>query len=98
MLLQVNQGSLYPALLRLEDRGWVTSEWGMSENNRRARFYTPDRGGTKQLQREADAGTGWPRLMARLLGGAPQNEELHETYASGRARRGRLRAAETTAS
>ena len=41
-LLKLNQGTLYPALLRLEQRGWISSKWGTSDNNRRARFYTPD--------------------------------------------------------
>src|SRR5712675_382205 len=53
-LLQLNQGTLYPALLRLEQRGWITSKWGTSENNRRARFYSLTRAGRRQLQREAD--------------------------------------------
>jgi transcriptional regulator len=69
-VLHLNQGTLYPALLRLEQRGWVTSKWGTSENNRRARFYSLTRAGRKQLQREADD---WHRIagiMARLLGGA----------------------------
>ena len=52
-LLKLNQGTLYPALLRLEQRGWISSKWGTSENNRRARFYTLTRAGRKQLQREA---------------------------------------------
>ena len=67
-LLQLNQGTLYPALLRLEQRGWITSRWGTSENNRRARFYALTRSGRKQLQKEAE---GWQRivgLMGRVLG------------------------------
>ena len=67
--LQLNQGTLYPALLRLEQRGWISSKWGTSENNRRARFYALTRTGRKQLQREADD---WQRIagiMARVLGG-----------------------------
>ena len=67
-LLQLNQGTLYPALLRLEQRGWITSKWGLSENNRKARFYTLTRSGRKQLEREAE---GWQRtvsIMERLLG------------------------------
>jgi len=74
-LLQLNQGTLYPALLRLEQRGWISSRWGTSDNNRRARFYTLTRSGKKQLQREAD---GWHRMaavMTRLLGGAPSTED-----------------------
>jgi transcriptional regulator len=68
-VLQLNQGTLYPALLRLEQRGWITSKWGTSDNNRRARFYSLTRAGRRQLLREADD---WHRIagiMARLLGG-----------------------------
>ncbi|HEX4565533.1 MAG TPA: PadR family transcriptional regulator [Vicinamibacterales bacterium] len=69
-VLQLNQGTLYPALLRLEQRGWIASKWGTSDNNRRARFYSLTRAGRRQLLREADD---WHRIagiMARLLGGA----------------------------
>jgi transcriptional regulator len=68
-VLQLNQGTLYPALLRLEQRGWIASKWGTSDNNRRARFYSLTRAGRRQLVREADD---WHRIagiMARLLGG-----------------------------
>jgi transcriptional regulator len=51
-LLSVNQGTIYPVLLKLEQEGAITSEWGMSENNRRARFYRLTRAGRKQLQEE----------------------------------------------
>jgi PadR family transcriptional regulator PadR len=67
-LLQLNQGTLYPALLRLEQRGWIASKWGTSENNRRARLYSLTRAGKKQLAREAED---WQRivgLMGRVLG------------------------------
>jgi len=67
-LLQLNQGTLYPALLRLEQRGWISSKWGVSENNRRARFYSLTRAGRKQLEREAEE---WHRIvgvMGRVLG------------------------------
>jgi transcriptional regulator len=67
-MLQLNQGTLYPALLRLEQRGWIASRWGTSDNNRRAKFYSLTRGGTKQLAREAAE---WQRVvdvMGRLLG------------------------------
>jgi PadR family transcriptional regulator, regulatory protein PadR len=66
-LLQLNQGTLYPALLRLEQRGWITAKWGTSENNRRAKFYSLTRAGRKQLEREA---ADWMRIvevMARVL-------------------------------
>jgi PadR family transcriptional regulator, regulatory protein PadR len=52
--LELNQGTLYPALLRLEQMGWITSKWGASENNRRAKFYAITRAGRKQLATEAE--------------------------------------------
>jgi PadR family transcriptional regulator len=63
-VLEVEQGSLYPALHRLEDRGWVSSYWGPSENNRKAKFYRLTAAGRKQLGRET---TRW-RQMARAIG------------------------------
>jgi PadR family transcriptional regulator PadR len=66
-MLQLNQGTLYPALLRLEQRGWIASKWGTSENNRRAKYYTLTRLGRKQLEREQED---WMRIvdvMGRLL-------------------------------
>jgi PadR family transcriptional regulator PadR len=60
-LLTVNQGTLYPVLLRLEQEGSIASEWGASENNRRARFYRLTRDGRKQLQAET---RGWERTAA----------------------------------
>src|SRR5215470_5800293 len=60
-LLEMNQGTLYPALLRLQQRGWIRSEWGASENNRRARFYSLTAAGRKQLAREAES---WERMAA----------------------------------
>jgi len=69
-LLEMNQGTLYPALLRLQQRGWINSKWGASENNRRARFYTLTKVGRKQLATEEE---GWERtaaLMARVLAGS----------------------------
>ena len=62
-VLRVNQGSLYPALHRLEDRGWIAAEWGVSEHNRRARFYRLTAAGRKQLAREADA---WNRFTGAV--------------------------------
>ena len=62
-VLKVNQGSLYPALHRLEDQGWVTSEWGTSENNREAKFYRLTRAGQKQLQIET---ANWERMSAAV--------------------------------
>jgi PadR family transcriptional regulator PadR len=58
-LLQLNQGTLYPALLRLQQRGWIVSKWGLSENNRKARFYSLTREGRKQLKEEAES---WGRM------------------------------------
>src|SRR3984885_4200493 len=66
-LLRMNQGTLYPALLRLEQRGWISSQWGLSENNRRAKFYSITRSGQKHLTAETE---NWERvagIMARLL-------------------------------
>lgn len=60
-LLAVNQGTLYPVLLKLEQEGAIASEWGASENNRRARFYRLTRDGRKQLQAEAQ---GWEQTTA----------------------------------
>ena len=65
--LALNQGTIYPALLRLEQKGWIKSGWGTSENNRRARFYSITATGKKRLAAEADS---WARTVAivnRLL-------------------------------
>jgi len=62
-VLKVNQGSLYPALYRLEKRGWVASEWGTSEHNRRAKFYRLTRSGTRQLEKET---RNWERLLGAV--------------------------------
>ena len=62
-ILQVQQGSLYPALHRLEHRGWIKAEWGASENNRRAKFYRLSRAGRKQLEAET---SNWKRLVAAI--------------------------------
>ena len=72
-VLRVDHGSLYPALQRLERRGWITAEWGTSENNRRARYYQLTATGRKQLAAETSK---WERLsaaIARIL--QPQAEE-----------------------
>jgi transcriptional regulator len=60
-LLCLNQGTLYPALLRLEQYGWISSEWGASDKNRKARFYSLTRAGRKQLVREE---AGWEQISA----------------------------------
>jgi len=62
-LLQLNQGTLYPALLRLEQRGWIGSKWGASENNRKAKFYSLTRTGRKQLLEETES---WDRMSAMI--------------------------------
>ena len=69
-LLSMNQGTLYPALLRLEQRGWITSKWGISENNRKARFYSLTKAGRKQLEQEAENWERMAALISRLLAGA----------------------------
>jgi len=66
-VLALNQGTLYPALLRMEQSGWIRSEWGVSENNRRAKFYAITRAGKKQLASETE---NWERtsgIIARFL-------------------------------
>jgi PadR family transcriptional regulator PadR len=68
-LLKLNQGTLYPALLRLEQRGWISSKWGASENNRKAKYYSLTRAGRKQLLAETESWERMTALMARLLGG-----------------------------
>jgi PadR family transcriptional regulator, regulatory protein PadR len=67
-LLKLNQGTLYPALLRLEQRGWISSKWGASENNRKAKYYSLTRAGRKQLLAETASWERMTALMARLLG------------------------------
>ena len=66
-LLELNQGTLYPALLRLQQRGWINSKWGASENNRRAKFYSLTRSGRRQLATEEESWARTVTLMARLL-------------------------------
>ena len=66
-VLRVNQGSLYPALLRLEQQGWIASEWGTSENNRRARFYSLTRAGRRQLAAETERWERFSEAIGRLL-------------------------------
>jgi transcriptional regulator len=62
-VLQIHQGSLYPALHRLERRGWIKARWGTSENNRRAKYYELTRSGRKQLEAEA---SDWKKLAAAV--------------------------------
>ena len=65
--LELNQGTIYPALLRLEQKGWIRSTFGTSENNRRARFYSITAAGRRQLNAEADLWTRTVAMMSRLL-------------------------------
>ena len=70
-LLQLNQGTLYPALLRMEQEGWITSHWGASEKNRKAKFYSISAAGRKQLAKET---RDWQRMSStidRFLGPFP---------------------------
>jgi len=69
-MLRLNQGTLYPALLRLQQRGWITAKWGVSDNNRKAKYYSITKAGRQQLAQEAE---GWQRMAAvinRVLEGA----------------------------
>ena len=66
-VLQVNQGSLYPALHRLEQRGWLSSSWGASENNRQAKFYQLTRAGRRQLEKERREWTRLSTAVARIM-------------------------------
>ena len=61
--LKIEDGSLYPALYRMEERGWISSEWGLSENNRRAKFYKLTRAGRKQLEAEC---ANWERISKAI--------------------------------
>ena len=70
-VLTIEEGSLYPALRRLEDKGWVRSEWGTSENNRRARFYSITAAGRAQLRLEADVWMRYATAVTRVLRTAP---------------------------
>ncbi len=66
-VLRIEEGSLYPALRRLEDRGLVSSEWGLSENNRRARYYTITAAGRKHLRTEAAVWLRYSQAVTRVL-------------------------------
>jgi PadR family transcriptional regulator PadR len=68
-LLQLNQGTLYPALIRLQQKGWIASKEGVSENNRRARFYSLTAAGRRQLKKETENWERMTALIARLLAG-----------------------------
>ena len=66
-LLYLNQGTIYPALLSLEQMGWIRSEWGVSENNRRAKYYSITRAGRKQLAAEIENWRRTSEIMVRFL-------------------------------
>jgi transcriptional regulator len=71
-VLRLNEGTVYTSLLRLQQQGWIASNWGVSENNRKAKFYSITRAGLKQLARETDD---WQRIagvIGRILGLEPQ--------------------------
>jgi PadR family transcriptional regulator len=67
--LTLNQGTLYPALLKLEQMGWITAKWGATDTGRRAKFYAISRAGKKQLQKEADNWTRGTAIVARFMRG-----------------------------
>jgi PadR family transcriptional regulator PadR len=73
-VLQLNQGTLYPALLRLEQMGWIASKWGTSDNNRRAKFYAITPSGKKQLAAEAESWERTAEIISRFL--RPTGESL----------------------
>src|SRR5215470_2635856 len=70
--LQIQQGSLYPALYRLESQGLITSKWGESENRRRAKFYTLTAAGRKQLKAEAESWSRFSAVVMGVLGAVPE--------------------------
>ena len=72
-LLSLNYGTLYPSLLKLEQEGWIVSEWGVSENNRKAKYYKLTRSGRKQLEREAKEWNQATAIVARFF--APMEEQ-----------------------
>jgi len=72
-VVQLNQGTIYPALLQLEQMGWIKSKWGASENNRRARYYSITRRGLKQLTAEEESWRRTSEVMLRFLAPAEEN-------------------------
>jgi PadR family transcriptional regulator len=70
--LEIQQGSLYPALYRLEHQGWITSEWGESENNRKAKYYRLTAAGKRRLQTEADKWNRMADVIAGILDTTPE--------------------------
>ena len=69
--LEIQQGSLYPALYRLEDQGWITSEWGESENKRKAKYYRLTAAGKRKLQNEAEKWNRMADVIAGILSATP---------------------------
>jgi len=69
-LVKLNQGTLYPALLRLEQRGWISSKWGVSDNNRKAKYYSLTKSGRKQLVAETESWERMASVIGRLIAGA----------------------------
>jgi len=65
--LRLSQGSIYPALIRLEQQGWIRTEWGLSETNRKVKFYALTKAGTKQLRREVDRWRQATALVAKFV-------------------------------
>jgi PadR family transcriptional regulator, regulatory protein PadR len=74
-VLRVEEGSLYPALHRLEKRGWLTAEWGVSEANQRAKYYRLTAAGKAQLSREQDRWSQLVNAIGRIMNPAPANKE-----------------------
>jgi PadR family transcriptional regulator, regulatory protein PadR len=70
--LEIHQGSLYPALYRMDDQGWISSEWGESENNRKAKFYSLTPAGKKRLQAETEKWKEMAQVIAGILGTRPE--------------------------
>jgi PadR family transcriptional regulator, regulatory protein PadR len=70
--LEIQQGSLYPALYRLEDQGWIASEWGESENNRKAKYYRLTTAGKRRLQTETENWNRMADVIAGILGTTPE--------------------------
>ena len=66
-VIQIGEGSLYPALYRMELKGWIKAEWGVSENNRRAKYYKPTRTGRKQLEGEVSSYARLTEAIAKVL-------------------------------
>ena len=71
----LNQGTIYASLVRVQQRGWISAEWGVSDNNRKAKFYAITRQGRKQLARETDYWRKLTDVMSRVLAFPPEGEE-----------------------